>query len=62
MEAGEHEQLEELFSLLTHGKIREYDLMYQKVLYKRAYERLKSKPGNMTHGTDQETLDGFSME
>ena len=62
MEAGEHEQLEELFSLLTHGKIREYDLMYQKVLYKMAYERLKSKPGNMTHGADQETLDGFSME
>jgi len=26
-----------------------------------AYERLKSKPGNMTTGSDSETLDGFSM-
>jgi group II intron reverse transcriptase/maturase len=26
-----------------------------------AYERLKSKPGNMTPGTDGKTLDGFSM-
>jgi group II intron reverse transcriptase/maturase len=27
-----------------------------------AYERLKSKPGNMTPGTDGQTLDGFSLE
>jgi len=26
-----------------------------------AYERLKSKPGNMTTGSDSETLDGFSL-
>jgi len=26
-----------------------------------AYERLKSKPGNMTPGTDGETLDGYSL-
>jgi retron-type reverse transcriptase len=26
-----------------------------------AYERLKSKPGNMTPGYDDQTLDGFSM-
>jgi group II intron reverse transcriptase/maturase len=26
-----------------------------------AYERLKSKPGNMTPGSDEETLDGFSL-
>src|SRR5260370_30015244 len=26
------------------------------------YERIKSKPGNMTPGTDEETLDGFSVE
>jgi group II intron reverse transcriptase/maturase len=27
-----------------------------------AYERLKSKPGNMTPGSDGKTLDGFSMD
>jgi len=31
-------------------------------LYILAYERIKSKPGNMTPGTDEETLDGFSLE
>ena len=37
-----------------------YRLMYQEDLYIIAYERIKSKPGNMTPGTDEETLDGFS--
>jgi retron-type reverse transcriptase len=27
-----------------------------------AYQRIKSKPGNMTPATDEETLDGFSLE
>jgi len=36
--------------------------MYKEDLYIVAYERIKSKPGNMTPGTDEETLDGFSME
>jgi group II intron reverse transcriptase/maturase len=39
-----------------------YRLMYKEDLYILAYERLKSKPGNMTPGTDEETLDGFSLE
>ncbi len=39
-----------------------YRLMYQEDLYILAYERLKSKPGNMTPGSDRETLDGFSRE
>jgi len=39
-----------------------YRLMYKEDLYVIAYERIKSEPGNMTPGTDQETLDGFSME
>lgn len=30
-------------------------------MYIVAYERLKSKPGNMTAGSDGETLDGFSV-
>ncbi len=39
-----------------------YRLLYQEDLYIVAYERIKSKPGNMTPGTDEETLDGFSLE
>ena len=37
-----------------------YRLMYREDLYIIAYERIKSKPGNMTPGTDEETLNGFS--
>jgi group II intron reverse transcriptase/maturase len=39
-----------------------YRLLYRVDLYVLAYERIKSKPGNMTPGTDGETLDGFSLE
>ena len=39
-----------------------YRLLYRADLYMLAYERIKSKPGNMTPGTDGETLDGFSLE
>jgi hypothetical protein len=31
-------------------------------IYKAAYLALKSKPGNMTPGTDEETLDGVSIK
>ena len=34
-----------------------YRLLYREDLYVVAYERIKSKPGNMTPGTDGETLD-----
>ena len=39
-----------------------YRLLYNPTLHIMAYERLKSKPGNMTPGTDGKTLDGYSME
>ena len=39
-----------------------YRLMYKEDLYILAYERIKSKPGNMTPGTDGETIDGWSLE
>src|SRR5947209_16433964 len=39
-----------------------YRLFYQEDLYIVAYERIKSKPGNMTLGTDKETPDGFSLK
>ncbi len=38
-----------------------YRLMFKEDLYIIAYERIKSKPGNMTPGTDGETLDGLSI-
>jgi len=37
-----------------------YRLMFKPSLYVIAYERIKSSPGNMTPGTDKQTLDGFS--
>jgi len=39
-----------------------YRLMYKEDLYIVAYERIKSKPGNMTPGTDGATLDGWSLQ
>ena len=39
-----------------------YRLMFKEDLYIIAYEQIKSKPGNMTPGTDGETLDGLSMK
>jgi len=36
-----------------------YRLLFKPELYILAYERIKSKPGNMTPGTDEETIDGF---
>lgn len=38
-----------------------YRLMYKEELYVVAYEKIKSKPGNMTPGSDGTTLDGFSL-
>jgi group II intron reverse transcriptase/maturase len=39
-----------------------YRLMLREDLYIIAYEKIKSKPGNMTPGTDNNTLDGTSLE
>ena len=38
-----------------------YRLMYKEDLYILAYERIKSAPGNLTPGSDKQTLDGFSL-
>ena len=38
-----------------------YRHLYNPTLHIMAYERLKSKPGNMTPGADDETLDGYSL-
>ncbi len=39
-----------------------YRLLFKPELYVLAYERIESKPGNMTPGTDEETIDGFGMD
>jgi hypothetical protein len=63
-----YKTLERLERLRTLNRNRQwvnhdiYRLMYKEDLYILAYERIKSKPGNMTPGTDEETLDGFSLE
>jgi retron-type reverse transcriptase len=60
--------LQRLEYLRKHNSNREwinrnlYRLMYEEDLYIIAYERIKSKPGNMTAGSDGETLDGFSRK
>lgn len=38
-----------------------YKLLLDEGMYVEAYERIKSKPGNMTPGSDGKTLDSFSM-
>ena len=39
-----------------------YPLMFNIKMYEIAYNKLKSKPGNMTPGIDQVTLDGISSD
>lgn len=60
MKAGADNTLESMFNQLKAGKISEYKLMMCPELYKIAYHKLKSKPGNLTPGVDEETLDGVS--
>jgi len=57
-------QLETLRKLNANSDWRNtdiYRLLYKEDLYHIAYERIKSKPGNMTPGTDKETLDSYSQ-
>jgi group II intron reverse transcriptase/maturase len=56
------EHLRRLNSNETWVNYDVYRLLYREDLYIVAYERIKSKPGNMTPGTDEETLDGFSLQ
>jgi retron-type reverse transcriptase len=47
---------------LRHQPVTDiYSLLLEKDLHIVAYEKLKSMPGNMTVGTDQTTLDGYSL-
>lgn len=38
-----------------------YKQLFDINIYKSAYQTLKSNPGNMTKGADNETLDGISL-
>lgn len=41
---------------------RLYRHLFNKDFYLRAYSKIYSKEGNMTEGTDKQTIDGFSIE
>ena len=59
------EQLATLRKLNANPKWRNIDLyrlLYRKGLYAVAYQKIKSKPGNMTLGADEATLDGYSLK
>lgn len=60
-------ELKRLFELAKLYKKKQlnvnlYKFMYKKELYYKAYNKLKSKPGNMTPGLFPDTLDGISNE
>ena len=54
-------------TLCSHSKTSDYKyerlyrLLFNEEMYYAAYERLKVKQGNMTPGTDGETMDGMSL-
>lgn len=57
-----------LDTLCSHSKVsgykfeRLYRILFNEEIYHAAYERLKVKQGNMTPGTDGETMDGMNIE
>lgn len=60
-------KLQKIYSLCKENKDfivndKLYRLLYDKNLYYAAYQKLKSKPGNMTPGIIPTTLDGMSDE
>ena len=58
-------RLEKLRRLNSSSSLKNddiYRLLYRPGLYHVAYQKLKSKPGNMTPGSDSETLDGYSQK
>lgn len=45
----------------SQGKcINAFRILSSPEILRKAYETIRSKPGNMTPGSDQETLDGLS--
>ncbi|HEX6555215.1 MAG TPA: reverse transcriptase domain-containing protein [Ktedonobacteraceae bacterium] len=56
------EKIRQLNAISSWRNQKLYKLMLQPDLYVVAYQNIKSEPGNMTAGTDDETLDGFSND
>jgi len=56
------EKIRQLNAISSWRNQKLYKLMLQPDLYVVAYQNIKSEPGNMTPGTDDETLDGFSND
>lgn len=54
------ERCEENHEYTINDKL--YNILYDIRIYELAYDRLKSKPGNMTPGITSTTLDGISRE
>ncbi|WP_313957014.1 hypothetical protein, partial [Bacillus sp. FJAT-22090] len=54
-------QLDVIRNVSLHGrKVTDcYRLMFNKELWIKAYAKLYPKPGNLTKGTTEETIDGF---
>lgn len=46
---------------LTYKFERLYRILFNEEMYYVAYQRIYAKPGNMTKGVDEKTIDGFSM-
>jgi retron-type reverse transcriptase len=56
------ECLRQLNTDKEHVNTKLYRLLYKEELYLVGYERIKSAPGNLTPGSDGETIDGFSLK
>lgn len=57
-----------LNTLSSHSKVSDYKyeriyrILFNEEMFMLAYERIKSKPGNMTPGTDGLTIDGMTID
>lgn len=57
-----------LNTLCSHSKDKDYKyeriyrILFNEELFMLAYEKIKSKPGNMTAGTDGKTIDGTTLQ
>lgn len=60
---------EKMLSSLTKHSVQEeykyerlYRLLYNQEMYLKAYQKIYAKPGNLTKGVDDSTIDGMSMK
>lgn len=57
-----------LNTLSSHSKVKDYKyeriyrILFNEEMFMLAYEKIKSKPGNMTPGTDGKTIDGMTLK